>query len=252
MNKHVITRRKLIEQYLRDRQFSTIKELASEFSVSISTIQRDVIKMLNEGKIEKSHGYVMLPKNLSYIPSFVSRINIQANNKHAIASKAATLLNENDNIFVDVGSTCLMFYEKIITANITVFTNNLMIAVTNNGNYQTYVLEGWADKRNLGVHGKTTIENLNKINLDKLFFSCVGVDIDGNILCFKESDRGLINNIRKMKCEKILLLDSGKFGSDGASTILSVNDIDIIITDSDIPKEYKDMILKTNVNLIIA
>ncbi len=252
MNKNINSREIEIEKYLKSGKFVTTKELAGVLGVSITTIQRDLIRMEKENIIERKHGGVILSNKLSQYPDLINRTIKNMDSKNRIALKAVGLLKENDFIFIETGSTCMSFYEKIDVPNITVFTNSLMVAMQKNTNCELYVVEGYVHNDNYGIYGNLAIESLDKIKPNKIFFSCVGVDLNGKILSFREYDRSIINKICTMSGEKILLMDSTKFGVPGAFTAASLDAIDVVITDKNISEEYKKIIERENVKLYIV
>ncbi len=244
----------MIKEILADGHFATKKELASILNLSVTTIQRDLIELEKEGEVIRKHGGVTISKDRKTTP-LSNRICINYIEKTKIGKKATTLIDEGDTLFVETGTTCLSFFKNLSTNNVIVFTNSIAIASSDkiqDSNTNVFLLPGLIHKQNLAVYGNMTIESMDNINVNKSVFSCVGVCIDGRILCASEFDRGIINKISKNPKEKILLVDSSKFGADGAFTAASIDNIDIVITDSKIPDKFKQMILSKNKKLIIV
>jgi len=81
----------------------TVKDLAGEFSVSDATIRRDLRALAEGGQVELVYGGAALVKAHDY--SFQSKGMRNVEDKRVIGELAAGLVGDNEQIFIDSGTT---------------------------------------------------------------------------------------------------------------------------------------------------
>ena len=78
------------------------------------------------------------------------------------------------------------------------------------------------------------------INIDKAFFSCTAFSVEKGAMVpdlnLATTERCILDRAATV----ILLCDSSKFGEVSFIKVVGVNDIDVVITDSDLPKFHRD------------
>lgn len=83
----------------------TVKQLAAETGASEATIRRDLKALAEENQLELVHGGATVPRRSDY--SFGSKSARQVEAKRIIGELAAGLVSDDDQIFLDSGTTCL-------------------------------------------------------------------------------------------------------------------------------------------------
>jgi len=123
-----IERQEKILQYINEKQTVRTQELSDLFDMSLVTIRSDINDLARRGLIIKSHGGAMSVQrrmNLE-IPSVIrSQQNVEV--KQEIASIAADLIEDDDVIILDSGSTTLEIAKRIKSRGVTAITNDLKI-----------------------------------------------------------------------------------------------------------------------------
>lgn len=242
-----------IYHYLKDVGYASISELASIFSVSVSTIKRDLDKLNEQKMVDRIHGGAMII-NTENIPSYNYRKNLNIDEKRRIGKAAADLIEENDVIYIDTGSTCYELYTQIHAKNVTLFTINVPILSFKNPSIsRLFVLEGEFFMDLSAISGILTIENLSRINPSKLFFSTSVISNDYEIQCQNDMSSILYNKIVHMPGKKILLADASKIGLSDNFRVADLSQVDVFITDNRIkPSDVKAIrSLAPNTEIII-
>ena len=90
---------------VRLRGFASLAELASELSVSESTVRRDLDHLEETGTAKRTHGGVFYTGPSPQLPHFQPRQRSSWELKKAIARRAAELIEEGDTVLLDGGST---------------------------------------------------------------------------------------------------------------------------------------------------
>ena len=85
----------------------------SEFKISKSTIRRDIQDLLlSDKRFKKIYGGIKFESENDSVP-FNERKITNAENKILIAKKAAELVEDNDIIFIDFGTTVLNIVDHL-------------------------------------------------------------------------------------------------------------------------------------------
>ena len=99
----------LILDLLARQRTATVQELCEALSASESTIRRDLNELDKMGRLNKVHGGATLPDSpfRTDEPTMAAKEELAVDQKHGIARAAAALIEPEDFIFLDAGSTTL-------------------------------------------------------------------------------------------------------------------------------------------------
>ena len=210
--------------------------------------------MSSEKIVERIHGGAVVVNNET-VRLYQIRKKINENEKIRIAKAATILIEDNDVIYIDAGSTCFFLYADIQQKNITVFTSSLSILTHENENVShLFALEGEVDRESFMIGGTLSIENLARINPTKIFFSTSALSKNYEILCDIDSLSVFMKKYLQMPAKKFLLMDSSKIGSSRAFKVGSINQVNTFITDDGIKQSDIEAIraLSPNMEIIIV
>jgi len=98
-------RRQAILAELRQAKAVSAEELARRFGVSLETIRRDLRGLRDRGLLERVYGGALPVRSTE--GDFATRSTLHATSKLAIAQLAATLVEPEDTIVIDIGTTAL-------------------------------------------------------------------------------------------------------------------------------------------------
>jgi len=232
----------LIFEFIQEKQFAKVENIASALNVSTSTVRRKLSALQEKGLVIRTHGGVQLNDTNNYFPSFTFRSHKNSLEKKKMALAAIKLIKNGDLIFLD-GSTSAFYIAEYLKEfnDIRVVTNGIdTLSLLSKNNVTAYSTGGKISPTNRSVLvGEQTANAFNNYRADIAFLSTSSITKDGGVFdCFEEevsSRRSLIKNASKV----VLLCDSTKFGGSGQYKICDVDDVDFIISDSD-KKDYFD------------
>lgn len=228
-----------IMKILKENHYVTVNYLVEEIRYSPASIRRDLTLLEKQGMVVRSYGGVMLGD--SNISPFRFRRHSMKIAKNAIAKKAATLVKENDIIFLD-GSSTAQYMGHFLTdkKNITVITCNITLAdfLSEHG-ITTYCTGGKIIEYPGILGGQLMLDSLKNFNVDIAFFASSAFSLDGNILALSEN--GLRNHKCFRECSKklVYLCGSDKFNSGGQFVSMNLDDVDYFISDGTLPDKLK-------------
>ncbi|HXZ74230.1 MAG TPA: DeoR/GlpR family DNA-binding transcription regulator, partial [Streptosporangiaceae bacterium] len=100
-------RRQAILAQVRERAAVSAEDLSRQFGVSVETIRRDLRRLQERGLLERVYGGAARPSGRSSEGSFAARSARHPDRKRAIAALAASLVEPEETVVIDVGTTAL-------------------------------------------------------------------------------------------------------------------------------------------------
>lgn len=155
-------------------------ELARKFDVTDETIRRDLEFLDSENKLIRTHGGALrIEKRIHDIP-MLSRLKENRDQKREIARKALEYIKEGETILMDSGSTSLALAEILPNIKLTVITNghDTIAPLMDKDNITVISTGGILNRRSHSFVGAVANASLRRFPIDKMFFSCNGLDLD--------------------------------------------------------------------------
>jgi DeoR family fructose operon transcriptional repressor len=170
----------LIKEYMLAHKDVKITELHALLDVSESTIRRDIKDLAHEGFLKELYGSVILCEKNQPDTYINERLNQNLDVKKMIGKKAATLIEDDDTIYIDAGSTTFHIIKYIQAKNITIITNGIHIATEAlNYNLNTFLIGGELKPLTNALVGEIALESLSHFQFDKCFIGANGVTHKG-------------------------------------------------------------------------
>ncbi|WP_455714974.1 DeoR/GlpR family DNA-binding transcription regulator [Anaerosporobacter sp.] len=235
-------RHNLILQVLQERKAVTVTELTKELNASESTIRRDLITLHEMGKLNKVHGGATVLENIATLEEDVetkSSLNIEEKNE--IGRYAASLIKDNDFVYIDAGTTTLKLVDYISNTKAVYVTNGFVHAkkLVQKG-CRAYVIGGELKLSTEALVGAEGIHNLRMYNFTKVFLGTNGISIHQGMTT-PEIEEGLMKKEAASRSYMTYILaDHSKFDKVTSVTFASIDQV-CIITDYVPNEEYKEV-----------
>ena len=143
---------------------------------------------------------------------FQEVFNANKEDKIIIAKKAASLIQDNDVIFIDSGSTCFYMIDYIKAKEITVVTNGIMhIQKLMAKGINTYILGGYAKPEKNLIMGEDMVNKISVMNFDKAFLGTMGIDARSGFTTMMLEDGEVKKAVIKSSDKCYILADKSKF-----------------------------------------
>jgi len=244
------------EIVLRTQKLGTVsvKELAAEFDISTVTIRHDLNELNKLGLIVRSRGGAVASTRLTKELSVKEKHKENHKIKKQLGAAVAQFINDGDAVLLDSGTTteevasCLGKHKDLI-----VMTNGLNIANELSGfeNCDVLITGGQLRKKSMSFYGSHAEDILNDYNFNKVILGVDGIDLKSGISTHYEPEASFNRAMCDNADQIIVVTDSSKFGRRSLHSILQLNAIDILITDSGIPEEFIELFEKTNTQVHI-
>ncbi|MFR1906431.1 MAG: DeoR/GlpR family DNA-binding transcription regulator [Clostridium neonatale] len=171
-------RHNIILRELKIKGMISVNDLVKLLNTSESTIRRDLNALDSEGLLKKIHGGATLvgEKASRHDYKVNVRKSLNLDEKRKIAIHAASLIQDEDVIYIDAGTTTELIIEFISNTNITAVTNGIVHAKKLlEKNIKTFILGGEIRDVTEAIIGSNAVLDLKKYNFPKGFFGANGI-----------------------------------------------------------------------------
>ncbi len=206
----------IIYSLLEERSSISVEDLAKELGVSKQTIRRDLIIMEDRQMLKRHHGGITKSEAQVKEVSMHVKNLFYSDEKRKIAQTAAALINDNNVVYIDGGSTTAHIVDYIESRNVLIITQavNVIKRLVELGNKDLKCLT-------MGGHLKSstnmliddeTFEVAGKMFFDIAFIGANGVHDDGGYSATAELEAQLKTTVIRNSAKSYVLADPSKFG----------------------------------------
>jgi DeoR family fructose operon transcriptional repressor len=231
-------RRQAIMTQLRATARVDVADIAAELGVTNETIRKDIIELERQGLLRRVHGGAVPVGNLSFEPAVSARVSF-TEEKGRIAKAALAHLPVYGAVLIDAGSTTAKLAELLPTdRNLTVYTNTIPIAqaLINHPHLTVHTLGGRVRPVTLAEVGDWAERSLAEINVDVAFLGTNAISVDRGLTTPDAEEAAIKRIMPRCARKRILLADHSKVDQVSLCKHADLADIDLLITDTDLPK----------------
>ena len=228
-----MNRENVISQYLADRGFATIAELAGILYTSEATVRRCVKEMERRGILKCVYGGVIHKEyQMRPVP-----IRLRDGENHAakerLARKAAEMIPDHATVLIDSSTTARRICKHILDREgVTVITSSLRVcSELRDSAVRVLCTGGSLLPRRECFAGHFAEEFVSKVKADYFFFSAQGVSENGDITDSSEEEIALRKVMLSVSKNKIFLFDSSKKGKDYPFILCNTAELTAVLED---------------------
>jgi len=229
-------RQNRIEEYLQKVEFASLEELAKHVNASPSTVRRDLTLLETSGNVQRTHGGARLVNPRSDEFTFSARDTHQLAEKEAIGRACAELIQPNQSVIIDAGTTTYHVARHLENKRPQILTNSLPVAnLFASANLLEVLVSGGVIYPRLGVLvGPVAVEAFSKLHADVAIMSAGGISLEGIT-----NSHGLLIDIQRAMIQAagkvIFCFDHTKFGRQSVLPLCGLDCVDTIVTDDGAP-----------------
>lgn len=235
-------RRDYTQKVLREKGHVSVSDLSEELGVSEVTIRKDLRYLEEHNLLLRTHGGAILPDRFVADRPFEEKAKRNAEAKRRIGKAAADLVQNNDTLFLDAGTTTMQVARHFDpTYSLTVVTNavNIAMELLGRANTEVLMLGGMLRNTSASVVGPFAEEMIRQHACSKLFLGVDGFDIDHGLTTTNPLEAQVNRLMIDAAEQTIVVTDASKFGRRGLSRICSADQIDLIITEEGVPDDVQ-------------
>ncbi len=232
----------------------SVGDLSVRFDVSEVTIRQDLQALSNQGLLLRTRGRAFATNVMPEF-SFDVRQQQQAVQKQLIGQAAAKLVTHGDTIFLDASTTVQAMIPHLKTfSELTVITNSLKAAMSllDAPQIQVILPGGHLRRESISLVGQPHDKVLEGINVQIGFFGARGVtaeegltDVNLNEVSMK---RAMVERCRRV----VGMADARKLGNVAAVTFARLDQVHILITNTDASPDLIQEIRECGVEVMVV
>ena len=240
-------RYKIILDKLEKDSVVYLTDLVELLNTSESTIRRDLNTLHKKGLLKKVHGGATLLEDIK-INTIDDRVeyrqSLNMSEKLKIGEYAAKLIEDNDLVYIDAGTTTEHMIDFIKNTKAIFVTNGITHArKLIQKNCRTYILGGEIKFATEAIIGVEAINSLRKYNFTKGFFGTNGIDIKSGLTTPDIKEALVKEEALNRSKNAFVLCDNSKFDKVSSITFSDIKNSKIkIITESLSNNIYREVV----------
>lgn len=247
------SRRERILELLKTQGYMAIDDLVAQFRVTPQTLRGDLNRLADEGRLIRHHGGASMPSSVNN-SAYALRRSEFAREKALVAQALAQWLPDRCSLFMTPGTTMLAVAQALrVRQGLKVITNHVEAAQTlvTQPAIDVILLGGHLEPRNLSVGGTTTLAAVEQYRADLCLFSVGGIDADGSLLDYHESEADVARRMLQRARQRVLVVDHSKFGRTASVRIGSITEVDAVFTDQPLPAGLRKLLRGQAVQVVV-
>lgn len=236
-------RRARILEAVRDGHAVAVRDLCRLLGVSDRTVRRDLEVLERFRLLRRTHGGAVATATVddSRIP-LEERYGLASAEKERIARVAVSLLNPNDRVILDAGSTTYQVALQIprdLPLVVITHAINVVTALLDLPLVEVSVCGGALRRSNRSLIGPDTVKAYENVRADIAFLGATGVTPELDFVNTNRMEGEVKRAILRAARRSIILVDHTKFGKLALTPFASVSHgISGVITDRRTPEDY--------------
>lgn len=214
------------------------KTLAQELALSEDTIRRDLRELAKEGLLQRVHGGA-LPASTAVV-DFTKRQSIATDAKVAIGKAAAGLVQANQIVILDGGTTALQVARHLprnLMATFVTHSPTIAVELANHPTIEVILIGGRLFKHSVVTVGVAAVETLSHIRADLFFMGVTGIHPEAGLSTGDLEEGYMKKTLSEHAAETLVLASHEKLGVASAYRILPVTEVSGLIVDKGATEE---------------
>lgn len=203
-----------------------LSDLCVLLDTSESTIRRDLNALAEKGMLTKVHGgAIALDDSFTFIEHNVEeKSKLFADEKEAIAKFAASLVSNDDFVFLDAGTTTEKIIDYLPERNATFVTNGLIHAkkLAQRG-FKVFIPAGEIKLTTEAIVGAECVLTLQNYNFTKCFMGVNGISLSAGLSTPDKNEASIKTAVLNNSQKVYVLADHSKFDKVTSVTFAPLN-----------------------------
>jgi DeoR family transcriptional regulator, fructose operon transcriptional repressor len=247
-------RRQRIRSMVEARRAVRLEELSLALGVSQATVRRDLDELEAEGLVRRVHGGAVAVDGHPAEPHFEVKAAEAAEEKDRIAARAVALLDPDDTVYLDSGSTVLAAARLLHGwGRLTVVTNSLPVVLELAGAGPRLIVIGGEFRATsqalVGPLSRFTLEN---VHVNRAFIGSYAVSLEDGLTTTDPAEAFTKTLALERATQVVLLADSRKMGGRSFVHAGSIEAVDVLVTDTGIDGRLARSLEKRGITVIKA
>ena len=234
-------RQKQILSVLSKQGRLSLNEIVTQFGISEATARRDLESLATQGKARRVHGGVIAIEQAPPELPILEREDEQPEEKARIGRTTASLITDNETVFLGSGTTVLEVAKNLRDRkNLTVITNSLPVLNLLAGLKEITViaLGGMLRDSELSFIGHLTEQALSEVRADKVIMGTRGLSLEHGLTNDYLQETLTDRAILKIGRQVIIVADHTKVNRVATALLAPLNVMNTFVTDSLVDRKF--------------
>lgn len=254
MNKSAV-RHKELQEFLAERGFATIEELATHFSMTPQTIRKDINTLAADGLLQRFHGGAGVSLGSNNIV-YDQRKAMFTDEKKRISELVAQHIPEGASVCINIGTTTEAVAQALLKhQNLRVVTNSLNVAsiMAQNPSHDVLVAGGTVRNRDNGIVGPSAERFIREFRVDYGIIGISGIDEEGNLLDYDYREVAVARSIIECSRHVYMVTDNSKFGRRAMVRVGHLSDLTALFSSGPLPSPmWESLVRASGVELFLV
>jgi len=217
-----------------------VASLADGLGVAAETVRRDLTALERRGSLRRVHGGAIPVERLELEPSLATRTTRHSEVKRRIAARVLDELPPGGTVLLDSGSTIQSLVELLPPdADLTVLTNSVpaAAALATHPGVTLYLLGGRVRGTTAAAVGEWATGALDGVTVDLAVLGTNGISVARGLTTPDQAEslvkRAMVRAARRV----VVATDSSKAGDDHLHRFATLEEVDVVVTDSDLAED---------------
>lgn len=237
-----------------------VSHLATTLDVTVETIRRDLAALEGRGLVRRVHGGALPIESQGFEPGLTQRSSTQVEKKQGIAAAALPLVDVGvRSILLDAGTTTTAFASRLPSLvrdgrELTVVTNSLAIAslLAAETRIHLHFVGGRIRQRTLAAVGSGVQDQLRNLSVDVAFLGTNGVHATRGFTTPNDDEAAAKRAMAACADSVVVLADSSKVGQTHLCRVLGLDEVDTLVTDTDLDDESRAELTEHGLEVVAA
>lgn len=231
-------RRDRMFDMITERRFVRVTDLADAFGISDVTARGDLTALELTHGVRRVRGGAIAPEAPARAEhSFEEALGDHAEEKAAIAARAAALVSSGMSVLLDVGTTTTAVARALVARtdleDVTVVTNGLTVALEleeAHGHISVVVTGGTLRRLQHSLVDPMAGVLLERLRVDLALLGCNGVDVDHGVTNVNLPEADVKRRMVAAAERTVLVADGTKVGQVHLGRFAALEDVSLLIT----------------------
>ncbi|MDP4109480.1 MAG: DeoR/GlpR family DNA-binding transcription regulator [Bacillota bacterium] len=245
-----------IAEYVQARQYVSIEELMRSFGISKATVRRDLLKLGEGDSITLTRGGAIFNETERYNELIYNeKKSTNPSEKNRIGEAARKLINNDSAVIFDAGTTtrAMIPFMKDLSG-INLVTNDIAIAgdLTSFPGINVTVTGGQMRSDYYTLRGYIAEDLISSMRAEIGFVSFDAIDLSSGCYITNSDEVGVKRKIIEVSQKVVALCDYTKFSKQAFVSVCPLSDIDILITNREVPEGVVESLKKSGIEVILT
>ena len=244
-------RRQAILAEVRQAKAVSAEDLARRYGVSLETIRRDLRGLRDRGLLERVYGGALSVRSTE--GDFATRSTLHAACKQAIAQLAATLVEPEDTLVIDIGTTALEVARALPESfRGRVLTNSVpaAMALADRAEIELLLCGGQVRHGDAACFGAQAEAFFADFYADKAFLGSGGVHAQAGLTDYHPPEVATRRTIIAHAAASYVLADSSKLGAIAVHRVCPLSRVTAVLTDHQASAEATDALVSAGCTVL--